>query len=222
MFAASYKPYGAILTGILISFCIGATEPTNIQTIKTQLMAYHDSGHYEQDITSVTYQAADYLRQMVTNNPGKKLAIVFDIDETVLSNYAHLEMLNFGGTLTEIERLMNQSDAPAIPATLALYQQAELEHVHIFFITGRRDTPQNRKNTVHNLRNVGFGHYDELSMKPLSYHEKSVSPYKTAERKKIAAQGYDIVLNIGDQMSDLNGGYADRTYKLPNPYYYVP
>ena len=30
-----------------------------------------------------------------------------------------------------------------------------------------------------------------------------------------------VVASIGDQYSDLDGGYADRTYKLPNPTYFV-
>jgi hypothetical protein len=29
-------------------------------------------------------------------------------------------------------------------------------------------------------------------------------------------------VNIGDQMSDLDGGFAERTYKLPNPFYFIP
>jgi len=36
------------------------------------------------------------------------------------------------------------------------------------------------------------------------------------------AQGYDILLTIGDQYSDLKGGYADKGFKLPNPMYYLP
>jgi len=31
-----------------------------------------------------------------------------------------------------------------------------------------------------------------------------------------------IVLNIGDQQSDLVGGHADKAFKLPNPYYLIP
>jgi hypothetical protein len=38
----------------------------------------------------------------------------------------------------------------------------------------------------------------------------------------VETQGYDIVANFGDQYSDLNGGFADRTYKIPNPMYYLP
>ena len=34
--------------------------------------------------------------------------------------------------------------------------------------------------------------------------------------------GFTIILSVGDQESDLKGGYAERTFKLPNPVYYLP
>ena len=47
--------------------------------------------------------------------------------------------------------------------------------------------------------------------------------YKAYTRKHIEEDlGYDIVLNIGDQWSDLQGGYANAVLKLPNPTYYLP
>lgn len=203
-----------------------ANEPDNLQMVKNNLSQYHDSGAYEQDIAQVANQAEDYLSQALPqqqDSPSKeKLAIVFDIDETVLSNYANMVKLNFGGTLKEIDRLNNKGDDPAIPATLALYQVAKKEHLHIFFITGRKEIPEIRKNTARNLEAAGFTNYDALILKPVNYHQPSASLYKAAARKKLSEQGYHIVLNMGDQMSDLQGGYADRTYKLPNPYYYVP
>ena len=46
--------------------------------------------------------------------------------------------------------------------------------------------------------------------------------YKSATRAHIESLGYDIVANFGDQFSDLEGGFADRTFKLPNPNYFLP
>ncbi len=46
--------------------------------------------------------------------------------------------------------------------------------------------------------------------------------YKSATRAYIELLGYDIVASFGDQYSDLTGGYADRTFKMPNPNYYLP
>jgi predicted secreted acid phosphatase len=47
-------------------------------------------------------------------------------------------------------------------------------------------------------------------------------PYKSGTRAYIESQGYEIVADIGDQFSDLLGGYADKTFKMPNPNYYLP
>jgi predicted secreted acid phosphatase len=46
--------------------------------------------------------------------------------------------------------------------------------------------------------------------------------YKSGVRAYIESQGYDIVGNFGDQFSDLLGGFADKTFKMPNPNYYLP
>ena len=34
--------------------------------------------------------------------------------------------------------------------------------------------------------------------------------------------GFTILVNVGDQDSDLAGGHAVRPFKLPNPMYYIP
>jgi predicted secreted acid phosphatase len=47
-------------------------------------------------------------------------------------------------------------------------------------------------------------------------------PYKAGTRAYIESQGYDIVAGFGDQFSDLKGGYVDKTFKMPNPNYYLP
>lgn len=46
--------------------------------------------------------------------------------------------------------------------------------------------------------------------------------YKSGTRAYIESLGYDIVANFGDQFSDLQNGFADRTFKMPNPNYYLP
>jgi predicted secreted acid phosphatase len=46
--------------------------------------------------------------------------------------------------------------------------------------------------------------------------------YKSGTRAYIESQGYDIVGNFGDQFSDLLGGFSDKTFKMPNPNYYLP
>jgi hypothetical protein len=59
-------------------------------------------------------------------------------------------------------------------------------------------------------------------MKPDDYHENSVIPFKSGARKEIEEKGHTIIVNVGDQYSDLAGGYSERVFKLPDPFYYIP
>jgi hypothetical protein len=50
----------------------------------------------------------------------------------------------------------------------------------------------------------------------------TTTQYKSLTRERIESLGNDIVLNMGDQLNDLAGGFADYTAKVPNPMYYIP
>jgi hypothetical protein len=50
----------------------------------------------------------------------------------------------------------------------------------------------------------------------------SAADFKAPARQKITERGYTILLSMGDQESDLKGGYAERVFKLPNPVYFLP
>ena len=88
----------------------------------------------------------------------------------------------------------------------------------MFFVTGR--PPQIAGITALNLVNEGYDKgWDGLHTKPTDI--KTVL-FKTFARGTIEAHGYEIVANVGDQESDLDGGHADRAFKLPNPFYFIP
>jgi predicted secreted acid phosphatase len=213
-----YKSISAIL---LSCFAISAfaKEPMNLDVYKHQLVQYKTSGEYERDLEAAIKPAKAFLVSQL-HHPHRPLAIVLDIDETSLSNFDDMKKLSFGGTLKDIMDAEGRGDSTAIKPVLELYQFAKAHDVHIFFITGR--TENYRSGTERNLSDVGFTDWDGLTLKPIHYHEKTAAYYKATERKKLVDQGYDIILNIGDQQSDFNGGYAHKNIKLPNPYYIVP
>ena len=130
-----------------------------------------------------------------------------------------LLLLVLGGTLKEINDFEAGGHDPAIPATLTLYKYAINHGVAVFFVTGRRE--YERAETARNLRTVGYHHWKGLFLEPNDYDKTSAVSFKVAQRKKIVKMGYDVVENVGDQYSDLRGGYSDMTFKLPNPYYHV-
>lgn len=198
-----------------------AKEPTNLAIAKAAVIQYHDSGEYLQDIQSVIQEASHQLDTDLQQDSGtKKKAIILDIDETSLSNYASMVHLSFGGTLQEIIQDEDKGKDPAIKPTLDLFNDAKAHHIAVIFLTGRQE--YERAVTIKNLTQAGYKHWDSLILRPAKYKKSPASDYKTAMRKQLADKGYDIIINIGDQDSDLRGGYADHTYKLPNPYYLIP
>lgn len=201
-----------------------AKEPKNLDIVKQEAIKYHDSGEYQKDQAKVVDQAMLYLKKRLESEKqkpsNKKFAIVLDIDETSLSNYPDMVKLNFGGTEEDIERAEGNGTDPVIAPTLELYRYAQENKIAVFFITGR--TENYRKPTAANLIQAGYSNWNGLILKPVNYHQPSAATYKTAAREEIEKMGYDIILNMGDQKSDLTGKHADKTFKLPNPYYLVP
>jgi predicted secreted acid phosphatase len=154
-------------------------------------------------------------------NKGKhrrKLAIVFDIDETTLSNYSAIEADNFTFGTNSQNEAQNQI-GEAIPPSLALFNLAKKKHITIFLITGRRENV--RTPTEQNLAREGYTGYKQLFLKPQASTAGTVD-YKAGARSEIEDQGYRIVANVGDQYSDLAGGHGDVVFKLPNPFYFLP
>jgi hypothetical protein len=115
---------------------------------------------------------------------------------------------------------INQArDQPILP-TLQLYRRARKLAVAVFFVTGRPEFL--RAATERNLRAAGYDDWTGLMMLPKGFKLKSAADFKAPARRQIAGQGYSIILNMGDQDSDLAGGYAERIFKLPDPFYYIP
>ena len=75
--------------------------------------------------------------------------------------------------------------------------------------------------TESNLQAAGFDQGYTLTTKPSG--APPTIEYKSGERARIEEElGFTILVNVGDQDSDLAGGHARRAFKLPNPMYFIP
>src|SRR3990167_3089208 len=120
-----------------------------------------------------------------------KPAIILDVDETSLSNYADMIKLEFGGTPQEFEQLADKGkDTPILP-TLKLYRFARENHITVFFITGRFE--EERTITEENLKKTGFTDFEKLILRDGPNRKLPAAVYKTAIRKQLEDQGYDII-----------------------------
>jgi acid phosphatase len=200
------------------------SEPQNLGLIKNELKNYYDVGDYQKELSQVIQTAQKYIDEQATSNQKQKspqqLALVLDIDETSLSNYQFMAQRDFGGPHQQYHQEVMEAHAPVIKPMLALYQDALKHGIKIFFITGRHESE--RSATANNLERAGYKHWAGLYLRPNNYSLKSIIPFKSNARKMITEKGYTIVASIGDQYSDLKGGYAQKVFKLPNPFYYLP
>lgn len=197
----------------------GDSKIPNLSSVKTMIREFKESGRWEGEINGLTDQASRYLDSKLGEKDRSKPALVLDIDDTSLSNYPYELPHDFGFVSSEWNAWAMKSDAPPIAGTLKLYQHAKEKGVAVFFITGRGGML--REATVKNLENAGFKGFDGIYTKPDGYAEPSVVPFKSAVRAHLELEGYRIIVNVGDQDSDLAGGHADRTFKLPNPMYLI-
>lgn len=213
----------ALLAGMVLIMPANADVPTNLSVARDKVKEYHRSGEYAEDVKAVVDDVCQYMQKRAQANQQRqrpdKLALVLDIDETVLSNYPHLKELHFGGRKADIKALEQQGTDPRMPGALKLYQCARNNDIAVFFITGRRAYERNA--TEANLRKTGFDHWQKLYMKP-NNTDRSSAEFKTDKREQIEQNGYRIIANVGDQQSDLTGGHAEKTFKLPNPFYRLP
>lgn len=201
-----------------------ANEPSNLMKAKERVVQYVKSGEYKRQLTNVYHDARLYLKMRIAKHKAQKeqkqLAVVLDLDETLLSNYPHMEHFGFGGDKQLIEDYIAKGDDPVLPSAFRFVQFAQKHDVAVFFVTGRSESY--RVATEKNLHKVGVNHWKHLYMRPDSYHAGSIVPFKTAMRAAIEKQGYVVVESIGDQWSDIKGGHVEKGYKLPNPFYLIP
>ncbi|MFG2449100.1 HAD family acid phosphatase [Streptomyces sp. M41(2017)] len=166
---------------------------------------------------------------------GQKPAVVFDIDDTLLLSFDYERKTNYTYNSTTWADYVAQANRPAVFGSPELVEYAESKGVEVFYNSGLKESQ--RASAVENLKKVGVDvNLDSAHMflkdaaNPPAYLSGCATAtawncttvqYKAGTRKHIEDLGYDIVGNFGDQYSDLDGGYADKTYKLPNPTYFV-
>ena len=210
-----------------------ATQPLNLGEIKLQLLDYLCFGGYDRDIEKVLADARAHVEARA--DKVEKPALVLDIDETSLSNRPYFLANDFGAIRQGackldagksvpdepcgFDKWLAEHEAKAIDPTLKLFNLAKSKNVAVFFITGRHGNE--RPPTIANLKKVGYDGWTDLRMREPG-DQTEVRVFKTAERAKIAARGFTIIANVGDQQSDLDGGYAERTFRVPNPFYFLP
>lgn len=154
-----------------------------------------------------SYNIARMRLDMALGKPHEKpLAIVTDVDETILDN-----------TRYEVNRILANKEfdeaswgewvsrgiADSVPGAPSFFQYAASKGVEVFYITNRGG--REKEGTISNLKKLGYPFIDEAHIK---FRENT--SVKQLRREPILAQ-YDVVLLIGDNLADFNALFDKRT-----------
>ncbi|TRO78341.1 hypothetical protein FKB34_16985, partial [Glycocaulis profundi] len=132
--------------------------------------------------------------------------------------------VQFGGILyndTMFEEWLAEGRATANPAVLKLYNDLISIGFKIAFISGTSESQRDVR--IANLNKAGYYNWEKLMLKAQSEKGTTAQVYKTKKRMQLVEEKYRIHGSMGDQWSDLLGDYnAARTFKLPNPMFFIP
>lgn len=148
--------------------------------------------------------ATEIVKQKTSLSHLRPIAIVADIDETILDNspYAVTQAIN-GKEFDSNSWLewTSKGEAIAYPGSVDFFTYAASQNVTVFYISNRNEN--DKPGTIENLRKLGFPFADEshvLVMKDTS---------DKAERRKQVLKDYEVFMYLGDNLND----FSDVFYK---------
>lgn len=137
------------------------------------------------------------LDEAIKNKGTKPLAIVTDIDETILDNTPNSVYQALRGedyTDRSWDEWCERAEAIPMEGALDFFRYADSRGVRIFYISNRNET--NRAGTIKNLRRYNFPQVvDEQLLLRKATSDKT-------ERRALVTKDYDIALLLGDNLGD--------------------
>lgn len=208
-----------------------AVEANNIRAWRTvpaqcsgHVEAYMIGGQYQRDLSLIVDSICSYIDSITLSGDGFD-AWILDIDDTCISNLLYYRGKRYGCEPFDPQGFKAwalSGRCYAIPDVLRLFVRLIGMGFKVFLVTGRDEETMGPA-TIHNLHNQGYFGYERLILRTAAYKGQSAIVYKSAIRKQLVEEGYKIWGNVGDQWSDLQGEYTgNRTFKLPNPMYFIP
>ncbi|MBI9071828.1 MAG: HAD family acid phosphatase [Melioribacteraceae bacterium] len=204
-----------LISLFVLSLLTACTPPLmNLTNAKNEVENYYESGQYENELNKIVSETLDQLNEIeLPGNP----AVIFDVDETVLSNYSYIKELGFGYKHDLWQNWLKESKATAINPTKQIYKWCIDNNIKVVFLTGRsKDVYQQ---TYRNLLLQGFTEIEKLICRSASELKLSATEFKSNQRKTLSDSGYNIIATIGDLNSDLAGDNTGLKVKLPNYLY---
>lgn len=206
-----------ILALMLAAGCTQSQKDEKVTEVaKTNPSAYSTGAvlwqQHAAEYEALCYQAYNIgerrLDELVDVNKtyDKPLAVVMDIDETVLDNSSYNATLIKNKMLYSKKSWMEwtaMQSADLVPGALEFIQYARSKNVEVIFISNRMEAELD--DTYQNIIDLGV---DTVSKS--NFYLKSTTSSKDERRAKVADM-YEVILFFGDNLGDFNGVFDDTT-----------
>ena len=232
-----------ILSIFIIASCRhkqGHVEPAKANDPLSMAILYN---YYSSEYKALAYQAfnegKEYLSFIASNSKPSEMAVVVDIDETVLDNspYQAKAIVDGFSYPEQWNEWCNLAEAKPVPGSLEFLKFADSLGFGIFYISNRKKDFV-LEGTIKNLLNEGFPQVSiETVMLREEESEDNPNPSdKESRRNIVRGKGLEIILLAGDNLGDFftdNSNlsardslvlsnkifFGNRYLVLPNPMY---
>lgn len=130
------------------------------------------------------------------------LAVVLDIDETVLDNspYQAKQILDNFNYPNHWDEWVKKEEARPIPGSLEFLQYANAKGIIIYYISNRKQ--HLLEATINNLNKYGYPQADSNHIML-----RTSTSSKEERRQKVKDQGLEIALFVGDNLDDMSSEF---------------
>jgi 5'-nucleotidase (lipoprotein e(P4) family) len=189
---------------LLSSLTIHAQTEKNL---KVYPVLYHQTAA---EYRALCYQAFNIAAVRLNEIPKRKLrkeklAIITDLDETILDNsYSEAQLIKDSSEYSSAmwKNWTSKSAATAVPGAVEFLQMAKAKGITIFYISNR-DTLE-IQSTLLNLQKLQLPDADTAHMLFLR-----TTSSKEARRQTVAAS-YEVVMLLGDNLTDFTTAFEKK------------
>lgn len=191
----------------------------NVALAKKAVLDFHHSGAFAQECKKIVRDAIDHLKTH-EHTFGSGKTVVFDIDDTFLSNLEHIQRIDFCthcGSYQAYVEWVQQAKQNLIPHIKELYDYCVQQNYRIVFLSARPD--ECYAATIKNLALHGCTQFHCMILRTEQEAPSSSAINKLKHRTQLTQEGCEIVACVGDQESDFYGGLTGHCIKIPNYLY---
>ena len=196
----------------------------SLAAAKARLVSYHESGQYRRETEAVAGQVRDWLAQVLARTPAKpgegRPAVVFGLDDVLLSNYARRKAMDFAdpavlGANLGLPPVLLNPPLPVLAPLLPVFTFARDQGLAVFVVSERPEIE--RAAVLENLTRAGYEGWTGIMLPPPGEETAPVASIKAKLREFLESRGFRIVANVGAKEADLAGGHAEKWFLLPDP-----